>query len=59
MLEVGVKFYLPELGVGTVAGKAVIEAFKHTAGMSPIPRLEIVGATSQRLLHPQRLLGLT
>ena len=37
---------VPQLGLATAAGKAAAEAIKQTSGMSPIPRLLIVGGAA-------------
>lgn len=42
MME-GVKDVAPKLGVAAAAGKVAAEAFKHTSGMAPIPRIAVVG----------------
>ena len=46
LIEVGVKDIAPNLGIGAAIGKVTAEAFKHTAGMAPLPRLAIVGGTA-------------
>lgn len=45
ILKAGLNSFSPEVGIGVVAGKAVSEAFKHTTGMAPLPRIAAVGAT--------------
>nr|YP_009739366.1 LAGLIDADG homing endonuclease [Tricholoma bakamatsutake]QIC20210.1 LAGLIDADG homing endonuclease [Tricholoma bakamatsutake] len=46
LLMVGVKDIAPNLGIGAAAGKVASEAFKHTSGMAPAPRIGAVGATA-------------
>jgi hypothetical protein len=46
VIMVGVKDVGPNLGVAAAAGKAAAEAFKHTSGMAPAPRIVTVGATA-------------
>ena len=36
----------PNLGIGAAVGKVAAEAFKHTGGMAPAPRVAIVGTTA-------------
>ena len=42
----GVKEVAPKLRVAAAAGKVAAEAFKHTGGMSSIPRLLTVGSAA-------------
>jgi hypothetical protein len=36
----------PNIGIGAAAGSAVSSAIKYSAGMSPLPRLAVVGTTA-------------
>jgi hypothetical protein len=36
----------PNLGIGAAVGKVAAEAFKHTGGMAPVPRIAVVGTTA-------------
>ena len=36
----------PNLGIGAAVGKVAAEAFKHSGGMAPAPRVAIVGTTA-------------
>lgn len=42
----GVTNIAPNLGIGAAVGKAAGEAFKHTGGMAPVPRIAVVGTTA-------------
>jgi hypothetical protein len=42
----GLKDVAPKLGIAAASGKVAAEAFKHTTGMAPIPRLLTVGGAA-------------
>jgi hypothetical protein len=46
LVMVGVKDLAHYLGIGAAAAKAEAEAFKHTGGMAPAPRIAVVGGTA-------------